>query len=261
MNTKFLFGMLLAVSLVFCGPSNKKPKVETQTEYDYKEGLQNFQIGCNFLNENDALKAIIYLQKAVDIEPENYRYNHWLGVGLAMNGQFDAALVSLNKALEITPESTESYNYLATIYTEMGNYDKAEEYLKKVLEDKTYPQPDFAYFNLGILKQKEGKPIEAVAAFTQCVKLNEKFYRAHFTLGNLFEEDQNYKAALYYFNKAEPGYPDDYNISFKIGKMNFKLKRYPEAKRFLSQVTILFPPPEIDNETQQMMQAMAKLGY
>lgn len=261
MNAKILSGMLIFLTFICCGASQKKTQQEVDQAFDYKEAVQNYQIGCNYLNDNDSVNAINYLEKALHAEPENYRFNHWLGVAYAMNGQFDQAETYLTRAIEINPESTESHNYLATMYTDLGRFEEAEENLRKVLADESYPQPDFAYFNLGILKQAEGKPLEAVAAFNKCVKINPKFYRAYYTLGNMYEEDENYKGALHYYSRAEPGYPDDYTLFFKIGKMNFKLKRYQEAKRYFSQVTILFPPPEIDKATQDMMSAITKLGY
>jgi len=261
MKFKVALCMIFTFSLVFCGPSGKKTKDDVVEGYDYKKALQNYQIGCNYLNDQDLVSAVKYLKMAVEMEPENYRFNHWLGVAFSLNGRIDDGIASLNRALQLNPESTESYNYLATIYTELGKYAEAEEYIKIVLADEAYPQPDFAYFNLGILKQKEGKLLEAVAAFNKCVKENPKFYRAYYTLGNLYEQDLNYEAALHFFSKAEPGYLDDYTLYFKIGKMNYKLKRYSEAKRYLSQVTILFPPPAIDKATQDILTAINKHGY
>ncbi|PIE91413.1 MAG: hypothetical protein CR997_01085 [Acidobacteria bacterium] len=262
MKIRLSFCVILAFSSLFCGPSDKKTKEDVAAnQYDYRVAVQNYQIGCNYLNELDSVNAIKYLKLAVEMEPENFNYNHWLGVAYSMNGQIEKAEESLTRAIEINEASTESYNCLAVLYTENGDYQKAEEYLKKVLADGSYPKPDFAYFNLGILKRKEGKLVEAVAAFQKCVKENPEFYRAYITLGNMYEEDLNYKAALHYYSLAEPGYKDDFKLYFKIGKMNYKLKRYREAKRHLSQVLILFPPPEVDAEVQGLLKLIQKMGY
>jgi Tfp pilus assembly protein PilF len=234
-------------------PKKEASLLDEPLTYDYRQAIQDFQIGCNYINNQDPGSALVHLKKALAHDPENFRYLHWTGLAYSMSGQTEQAISHLEKSLTVNPDYSESHNLLATIYTDIGRYPEAEQHLRKVLADKDYAQPDFAYFNLGLLMQAQDRLEEAVAAYNQATQLNGKFYRAYVIMGNLYMDDENYKAASYYFAKALEGYSNDPELLFNLGKAHFKLQQFQQAKRYLSQVSILFPPPELEQSTRNML--------
>ncbi len=254
-KNRALTASLLALALfaVGCGPEKKKTEAELKQEYDYRDALQNYKIGVNYLNNDDVHKALEHLQTAVKLDADNFRYFHSLGLAYSLNGQLEEAIEALEKSVAINPEFSESYNLLGSIYTDLGKYEKAMSALKKVILDKSYGQPQFAYFNLGVCLQRQDRGDEAIAAFTRSTSLDPEFYRAYVALAEIYKNRGDYRKALFNYQSAEPGYSNSADILFEIGRALFKLRQFSEAKSYLAQVTILFPPPTIDEPTQAML--------
>jgi len=251
---RFSLVAILMISLFACGPDQKKTKNDpTQAEYDYQAALQNYRIGINHLNRKEVTQGIEKLGAAVKMDPNNYRYHQGLGIGYAMNGQLEEAEKELLAAIAINPKDSESMNWLGSIYTDLGRFQEAHEALKKVITDSGYPTPHFAFFNLGRCMQAQDRMEEAVAAYSRSVSLNPDFYRAYISLARIYKERNDYRKALYFFRKAETGFQNEVEILFEIGHALFKLNEFEAAKTYLAQVSILFPPPPIDNPTQDML--------
>lgn len=259
---RLLLGLVLALCLGLAGCNSaqkKSPKTDPTEDYDYRSALNNFNVGCNYLNEQQPLPAIKYLKEAVTQDPGVFRYHHWLGMAYMMNGQLELAEVELKRAVEINPDSTDSYNNLATIFIETNRFDEADEALRRVLMDNAYPLTQFGYFNLGLCRLRQGRESEAIAAFEQTVKIDPKFYRAYLAIGEIYRENGQYNAALSYFLKAEQGFSNNVNVLFEIGNAYYELGNYEQAQTYLSQVVILFPPQNIDRKAQRMLQEIEQM--
>ncbi len=260
-DNRILLGLVLLGCLLAgaCGPEKKKARTEAeQEEYDYRGAIQQYKIGINYLNNQQPLQAIEHLNNAIEQDGNNFRYQHALGLAFSMNGQLDEALVALNKALAINPGDSETYNLLGSIYTDLRRYDEAVECFKKVIQDRSYAEPQFAYFNLGLCMQAQKKYTEAIAAFSQTIRVDPEFHRAYLALANLHKQEGDWKKALFYYQKAEPAYPNKVDVLFEIGRAMFKLRQFDKAKSYLAQVSILFPPPNIDGPTQDMLRYIEK---
>ncbi|MCB1053806.1 MAG: tetratricopeptide repeat protein, partial [Acidobacteria bacterium] len=127
-----------------------------------------------------------------------------------------------------------------------------------VIKDPAFNAPELAYYNLGLCYLRMEKEEQAVAAFEQAIALNKEFYRAYFAVGEIYSKDEQYDKALRYLQMAEKGYPNDVKVLYAIGKAFFQAQKFPEAQRYLTQVSILFPDPEIDRPTQKMLEIIGK---
>jgi superkiller protein 3 len=253
--------LVLAVFVMGCGPSAKKKaelEAKAEEEYDYRQALQLYKIGINHLNNEENIRALDNLKQAVELDSANWRYRHGLGLAYSLNGQLEEAVGEFEKALEINPNSSETRNVLGTVYTDLGRFSEASDQLSKVIADKNYPQPQFAYFNLGLSLRKQGRVEEALAAFTRATQLDEEFYRAYLAVAEIYKERRDHRNALYYFQRAEPGYAEKVEVIYEIGRALFLLKDFDRAKSYLAQVSILFPPPDIDKNTQDMLRYIEK---
>jgi len=251
--------LLLAGALTACGPDKKDAKKELTTEeYDYRAALQNYKIGINHLGNKEYIRAIEHLKLAIEGDANNWRYHHGLGMAYSLHGQLGEAEKSLNQALVINPNSSETHNLLGSIYVDLKKYEEAVGHFKKVIMDKSYPQPEFPYFNLGLCRIQQGRDEEAIAAFGRVIQIAPEFYRAYVAIGDIYRDRNEYQKALFYYQKAETGFNDNVTILFEIGRAMFKLKQFDKAKSYLAQVSILFPPPNIDKPTQDMLRYIEK---
>ena len=253
--------LILALGMMTCGPSAKKKAemtAQAEEEYDYRQALQFYKIGINHLNNEEKIRALENLKQAVTLDSSNWRYRHGLGLAYSFNGQLDEAVGEFQKALEINATSSETRNVLGSVYIDQGRYPEAIEQFEKVIGDKNYPQPHFAYFNLGLCLRKQGRVDEALAAFNRASQLDDDFYRAFLAVAEIYKERRDHRNALYFFQKAEPGYTENVQVIYEIGRALFLLKDFDRAKSYLAQVSILFPPPEIDKNTQDMLRYIEK---
>lgn len=229
---------------------------DEKSEYDYREALQSYQIGINAINNQDLQEALTHLEKAVEMEGGNFRYRYGLGLALSLNGQLEQSVIQLKEALRISPDFGDANNLLGSVYTDLGKYDLAREHLRKVIQDKSFSQPEFAYFNLGKVMRAQDRMEEAIAAYELASQLNPEFYRCYIALAEIYREKRNWAKMLAYYQKAEPNYPNDVNVLYNIGYAYFRLKKFDRSKAYLAQVSILFPPPDIDKPTQDMLKAI-----
>lgn len=249
-----LWTLCFALIAVVACQSQKKPAKKTAEELSYEAALNNFKIGCTYINDRNYIEAIRYLEMAVKTEDHNFRYHHWLGLALMLNGQHDEAIAEFTTAIEINPESTDSYNNLAIIAIDRGQHDVALEHLKRVVKDSDYGQPQLAYFNLGLCYLNDNQPEQAIAAFDQSTRIDPEFYRAYLYIADIYAAQDNYKDSLEYLLKAEAGFRDKVEVLFKIGHAYFRIRDFANAKKYLTQVSILFPPADIDRPTQEMLE-------
>ncbi len=255
----FLALFSLCLPLFAQGPELRRKKGESEADYDYRAALQAYEIGINHIHAKEMPEAIVNLEKAVHMDDNNFRYRHGLAIAYSLNGQLDDAVVQLKESLRINPNFSESKNLLGSILSDLGQYDEAVDCFREVIQDKSFAQPQFAYFNLGKVKKLQGKADEAIAAFGLATQLDPKFYRGFIALGEIYKEQKNYDRMLFYYQKAEPNYQDNVDVLYNIGFAFYMLKQYDRAKPYLAQVSILFPPPQIDKPTQEMLESIENM--
>lgn len=252
---------LILLFAVACGDKKQtktdaRAGAEEEQSYDYREALQSYRIGINAINNGDTQEALIHLEKAIAMEGGNFRYRYGYGLALSLSGQTDQAIEQLEEALRIDPTFSDAHNLLGSIYTDVGKYDLARKHLREVIQDKAYSQPEFAYFNLGKVMRAQDRMEEAIAAYELASQLNPEFYRCYIALAEIYREKKDWEKMLLYYQKAEPNYPNDVKVLYNIGYALFRLKRFERSKAYLAQVSILFPPPDIDKPTQEMLRVI-----
>jgi tetratricopeptide (TPR) repeat protein len=115
--------------------------------------------GKRAIDSNQFAQAIMYLNKAVQYDPNNEVA--WTNLGLAylQSNQPAQAIESLNRALIITPENMMAKNYLGYAYLNTGNVANAQYiFLQMVEENPNNPEP---YKILAQIYQQQGNSAAA----------------------------------------------------------------------------------------------------
>lgn len=102
----------------------------------------------------------------------------------------------------------------ALLLDERGEPAAVELYLKAIAaEDCTAD----AYCNLGIIESKQGRTAKAFGCFTNSLKHNPRHFEAHYNLGNLYFDMNDFRLALVHYELAaeiDPSFP---NLYFNLG--------------------------------------------
>ncbi len=244
-----LFGLLMLMTSC----AQKKPETTSyQSNPNFRDAYVDYQKGVLLLKKKEFSMAVNFLQSAIQKEPKNAQYWNALGIALSAMGEYEDAIDALHRALELNPELTDIHNTLGAIYTEMGKYDLALKEYREVLNDKTYPTPHFVYFNIGLLKEKQKKYDEAIAAFEQAVSLKEDFYRVYIPLSQLYYKKGRYADCLNAVKKAQKQFPNSEALLLLEAKSNYMLNNIDEAKRILAKLSLLYPSENIRNEIEKL---------
>jgi protein O-mannosyl-transferase len=128
---------MLAVGGVISEPDQKIPVYETVLNYDKNNFEANYHLGVLYGKvKNNIEKAIGYLEKAVQLNPESKDAFVDLGVAYGIMGNFARSSVMLEKALVIDPNDPNIYINLGISYQNSGNLEKAKECFEKAKELK-----------------------------------------------------------------------------------------------------------------------------
>ncbi|MFK7821207.1 MAG: DNA-directed RNA polymerase subunit alpha C-terminal domain-containing protein [Planctomycetaceae bacterium] len=94
----------------------------------------SFQMGCIWADRGDALTAIEYFERAVDMDPHHSRALFWLASENALRGNDEEAIRLYEQSLSKPPHYTGAILNLGLLYEDQENYKAAAYCFKKVLD-------------------------------------------------------------------------------------------------------------------------------
>ena len=84
--------------------------------------------------QNDLQNALVYLNKAFEINPKDYETLRLLGVAMGMQGRTSEALSYFEQALEVAPSNADALYNLGTAHYNAGNQQKGDEFRQRALQ-------------------------------------------------------------------------------------------------------------------------------
>jgi tetratricopeptide (TPR) repeat protein len=141
-----------------------------------------------------------YLE-ALRLNPNLGVANGHLGLVLKAEGQLTDALVWLNKAIELEPENADFWQWLAELYDEMEEPAESIPRWERVIGLDSDRAP--ARLSLGWALQEEGRLAEANKQFDTAIQLQPEYPAAYLNrgglqeeLGNLAEAEEAFRTSL-----------------------------------------------------------------
>ncbi len=113
-------------------------------------------------------KAQTDLERAIELEPQNFKALKNLGLIALSRENYDEALEYLNKAAMINENDADIMNNMGIIHLKQGDLPVAENLVKKALEIN--PEHYEAACNLGIILEKQGRTKDAISHYTKLLK-------------------------------------------------------------------------------------------
>jgi serine/threonine protein kinase/tetratricopeptide (TPR) repeat protein len=122
-----------------------------------------------------------------------------LGESYTNRGAYDKAIVELNKALELDPDYGEALNVLGYLYLDMGDFPKTIELFKKYVslrpgEANPVDSLAEAYFFMGRLD-------EAIVNYKEVSRINPDLEGPYFSIGYIYALKAEYAEAMGWFDK------------------------------------------------------------
>jgi len=128
-------------------------------------------LGGAYKNNNQLEKALWAYEKAIGMEPNNYRYYfETLNLFGALEKSNDDIIQWAQQVSDKISQEQYRYLIIAEAYYSANDYDKALEYIQKVLS--SFPRDPRLYLYSGILFGRMGKHHQAREVFSQGLKIN-----------------------------------------------------------------------------------------
>jgi serine/threonine protein kinase/tetratricopeptide (TPR) repeat protein len=120
--------------------------------------------------------AILYLNKAVTIDPLYKAAYNLLAYAYNETGDFEKSIWAINKYISLAPQEANPYDSRADLYAYNGKLDQAIESYRKALEIK----PDFyaSLMKLGHMYLFKMEYVKAESCYKALSSSNEKLYRS-----------------------------------------------------------------------------------
>ena len=112
--------------------------------------------GARYTESNQFDFAILCYMRSLDIEPENTKTLHCLGLSYHHKKEYQKAIEHFNRALIFKPKDKEIIYCLANTYLHSENFEEAIKNYKKVIE--LDPKHGSAYNNIAVAYSEINKP-------------------------------------------------------------------------------------------------------
>ena len=185
-------------------------------------------LGSALMCMGDLIESWGYLQRAVELMPEDAEIHSNLGNLFFDLGRLEEGQASCRQAIVLNPEFAEAYNNLGNILCDLGRLDEAEVSCRQAIALK--PTLAEAYNNLGKVLRNLGKLEDAESSFRKAIALKPGLAEAYNNLGNVLgnlervvEAEASYLQAI----ALKPGLAQAYN---NLGNVLCKLGRAEEAE-------------------------------
>ncbi|MBE3127041.1 MAG: tetratricopeptide repeat protein [Candidatus Atribacteria bacterium] len=160
-------------------------------EAKQKLSFAYYRLGYAAYQREDYDGSILYLQKAVEVNPEMTEAYYWLARISYEEGRLNDSLPSWQKVLEVDPLSPRAQYF----------YTKAENSIK-------YGKEAYSHYEAGYNLYEQRLFEEAIYEYRQAVRYNSDFSLAYYWLGRIYYEQGNYREAVSNWKEVlrlEPG--------------------------------------------------------
>ncbi len=165
--------------------------------------LAHRKLGWNLMSSNDRVGALRHFQRAAEISPFDPTNHINLGLCLDANQDRDTAIAEYRKAIGLSSDPEQ----LATAYTDLGidldaagNAAEAENSYNRAL--LLNPNMFNAYFDRGLLFEKQGQMEKAVRDYQSAVQLQPSV-QGYVQLSHALQQLNRMAEAQAYYSKAQ----------------------------------------------------------
>ena len=127
-----------------------------------------FTEGEKFFILEDYAKAMVYYQRALEINPENGTIHYKIAQVLSKSDKHDElarASVSIEQALKLDGENKYFYLLAASIYNSLGRFDKAADAYESMI--KAVKGTEEYLYEVAAVYQYAGRPQDAIKAYNR----------------------------------------------------------------------------------------------
>jgi len=172
---------------------------------------ENYERGCDLLDEGKTEEAIAEFSKAIELDPDYAPAYNNRGDAYSEKGQHDVAIADYDKAIELDPNYAEAYNNRGEAYFWEKQYELAIADCSMAIElDPDYSE---AYYYRGLAYLGEEQYELAIVDYSMAIELDLEYTSAYFWRAVAYTVEGQYNLAIADCSMAielDPDYSEAY---------------------------------------------------
>lgn len=206
--------------------------------FDPNLSLAHSAMGDIYRKQGDYRQAAGAYEEACRVNAYAFRPCYNLGVTYQMLAQqagtrdgmtayISKAVRTYLRAVALRPKDFDANLNLSACYFQQGKFELARQYCTTSTEID--PNSAFAFSNLAIIRDADGKPYDAVTAYRKSLEIDVHQPKIWLNLGDTYACLGRMKQALNAFEFAareDPAWPDPW---VQIGSCQFRMKQWDDA--------------------------------
>jgi serine/threonine protein kinase/Flp pilus assembly protein TadD len=212
----------------------------TAMELDPKSALGHAFLGRLLAASGRKDEALTEMQTALDLSSQDPWVLESAGWSNAVQGDWTASVPYYSLAATYEPNWATFLSVLAEALRETEKYDEALGYYNTVLRlDQGYEAA--AYEDIGVTLWAKGDSPGAITNLQKALALDDTRDYAHWAIGAIWDEQEDYEAALPHLQRAVALVPNNAGYQEWLADCLFYLGRYAEARAAVDKSLALDP--------------------
>jgi Flp pilus assembly protein TadD len=176
-------------------------------EKNPESSTANALMGVVYMDQlGDDQQAVKYLEKAIQLFPNDYQSRNNLGIVYGRLNEPEKALKEFATAIAMKPDDDTIKINLSVFYQRQKEYQNAEELLKYLISKN--PQNANLYYRLGLVYKDAGQYEAAVSEMQKSMELAPRIINPYEELGNIYASRfKDLEKAKYYYARGIEAVP------------------------------------------------------
>ena len=209
--------------------------VEQGLKYADKDDYAFYYIaGTACMASQDFEGSIKYIEKAIELDPNNVQLYNNLGTAYLTTGKLDKALETYEKSIELEPTDSLAYFNIASILQMRDEHEKACEYFEKAHELE--PDDDSYIIAWAISEVKSNKIFEAIEHYKYLSAAYPQKTTYKFNLAGCLQAAGQYEAAISILVQLSLMSPKSVNILKKLAALYIITGQISKAKEIYERI-------------------------
>ncbi len=211
--------------------------------------------GLGILSRDEYARAVLYFEKAVEVDPNYAESWYQAGFCYGMLGRHANALKASRQAAKLRPEWAETHVNIGASSFALGQYkDAAEAYRQATKLDGDNADSQYA---LGLSFNKLNRTDEEILAYKRAVAIRPDFANAWEQLGAGYFKQKRYAPAIEAFEQLKIYKPEAKTYNY-LGESYFESGKTPESVEAFN--TAVSYNPDFERARYNLGRAYLKAG-